>query len=821
MKNNCTPHILLLIGLLTSLTGATGHKTILPVSFAGKYGQLEIGGPFVGLEFHHSQPLPCRISFFYPVANSIDLSTDYWRRDASRPFRCILHHNGVVDSLSDEPWQYTYTPGSVSFVMRKPDVLYQIDYGFCKNLPAMVFQLFITNADTKSQKFQIDTELQCLLRTCQTYAEKRPTQTAYRLHRNGDYAVASFSSPATDSAAIFVSNVGAMPLTHRTDSAIAFHYEKRLEPGEQWNIIQVIGSCRQGETDKVILQASRNWRSEMDNYTRSIADYAKHGTGFQLPDSSLEQTAVWSKAVLAANQHFLNKELVAMPCPAEYNFFFTHDVLLTDLGAVHFDCERVKKDLFYISSLCKPDSILPHAHYWRDSGFQTEFCTSDNWNHLWFILLAGSYLRHSGDSATLTLLEPMLHKSLAMMLENKGPDNLMYAYRPDWWDIGHVYGARAYITTLMIRALREYVFIGLRLGFDERLLAGHGTLARQMQQAMIDKLWDPESGFLFNMTDTSTVDRHYYAGSLLAASWKILDGIKSERLLRTAGDQLLDRQLGIRIAMPADFHQWIERYRFNGMEAGAPYLYLNGGIWPHGTAWYALAWLAVDEADSAKEVLKKYLTLQGIQNSPNGQPSFYEYRNADVSSPRYGEIDKPTFLWAGGWYLHVLYRLAGLRENEWNLFFVPVLPQDWCNIQYDAIVQGKPVRVIYKGQGAYFKTIRADGQPLYSAVMFKPVATLELARGLPQTPYLAAANGIIDRVRFDHHEETLYIDITGFPGQEVELHIISPVPLYGGHDNRWRVATLRNGAIYEITIQTTLNKHIDGLAVQFNPERDQ
>src|SRR5437870_13328446 len=53
--------------------------------FDRHYGQVEVGGRYVGAEFHRSRPLPSRISFYYPVANSIDLSTDYLRRDESLP----------------------------------------------------------------------------------------------------------------------------------------------------------------------------------------------------------------------------------------------------------------------------------------------------------------------------------------------------------------------------------------------------------------------------------------------------------------------------------------------------------------------------------------------------------------------------------------------------------------------------------------------------------------------------------------------------------------------------------------------------------------
>ena len=49
------------------------------------------------------------------------------------------------------------------------------------------------------------------------------------------------------------------------------------------------------------------------------------------------------------------------------------------------------------------------------------------------------------------------------------------------------------------------------------------------------------------------------------------------------------------------------------------------------------------------------MTLDGIINSPNGQPAMYEYRDSNFNNPKeYGKIDKPQFMWAAGLVL-ILY----------------------------------------------------------------------------------------------------------------------------------------------------------------------
>ena len=77
---------------------------------------IEVGGPFVGIEMHKSSPLLNRISFFYPVANSIDMSTDYWKRDQSRILCFDLKiDNHARELIGIKPYEFSLTPYRVFF----------------------------------------------------------------------------------------------------------------------------------------------------------------------------------------------------------------------------------------------------------------------------------------------------------------------------------------------------------------------------------------------------------------------------------------------------------------------------------------------------------------------------------------------------------------------------------------------------------------------------------------------------------------------------------------------------------------------------------
>lgn len=777
--------------------------------FDGKYGQVEVGGRFVGAEFHHSRPLPSRISFYYPVANSIDLSTDYWKRDASLPMLVGVKVNSRIKHwLGKEPWAYTLSPHKVNFTGDENGLQYSMSYEFCFNEPAMVFTLKIKNNSTTPDTVSLYTHLKLALRTCQTYARKDSAYTEY--DESTKTAIAYFDAPETQYATCFVQNVGAIPLQWTTSSdeifasdsgssdwlvssanlqqrtftspskgipVAAFVYGGILHPNDSMEIIQVIGSCRKTEVREKLNHLATAWGSEIAAYDNFVRQKATVAASFVTGDEWLDRSSAWARAILTTNAHYIDGNIVPMPCPAEYNFFFSHDVLMTNLAAVNFDLTRVKENLLYIASLAK-DEIIPHAYYWRDDGFKTEYCTPDNWNHLWFILLSASYLRHSMDDSTAAILYPLVTKSLTEILQQKKGDNLMYAFRPDWWDIGHIEGPRSYITILTIRALREYAFMTSTLKKDFHQLVNYETLADSMQVALQRDLWDGHVNYLMNWNGNRK-DTHFYMGSLLAPSFGVLNDAKSDALVKTATKELLDSQIGIRTVTPADFQtaEAISFFKFAGDEAGQPYYYINGGVWPHDNAWYAIALKNVGKTDEAVRFVKNVMTLDGVARSPMGIPAMYEYRFADTTSKEFGKIDKPSFLWAGGFYLYTLYQLYGIKENEWNVSFAGLLPSSSESVHYSfAFGKGKDVTV--SGKGKYLQACVIDGENIPSLVLPTNIQTaskINVRFGKVQLPYLQNVNSMLHTAGYNEKKKALTIRLSSFSNHHTVATIVSPL----------------------------------------------
>lgn len=804
------------------LTGWTSAQEIpLTVNYKGD-SQIEVGGPYVGVEMHHSAPSPERISFYYPVANSIDLSTDYWRRDTTFVSSvAVKAGNGKREIVGFDPAEYNITPYSVSFMKNDKDKSLAISYHFSRTRPAMFIIYELANKTGREETFQLDTRLETSVKTSHTFKLKDSARTAY--DSEGITIYTNFDDPETQNVQIFAANAGLQPAAYeqisrgkltdflfdgKTGSAVpegrrvkpcaAFLYKQTLKPGEKMTVVQVIGSCRQNEGRANVSYLIKNYRQEIDDFENSVKEYAYRNGKFITGDRVFDRTYYYAKAILDVNRHYIDSVIRPMPCPAEYNFYFSHDVFLTDLSAVNFDLPRVKLDLEYTMKHSDKDNIIPHAYYWKDSTYKTEYATPDNWNYWWFIIASASYLRHSGDTALALRLYPYLQKSADEALKNN-KDGLLYAYRPDWWDIGHNYGPRAFMTILASKALKDYVYILNTIKRTEKLQE-YESLSLRLQAKLNERLWDDSLKYLVNYFEDGSEDRHYYIGSLPAAPFELISKERIKDLTETAEKKLLDNRIGIYTVYPMDFHKLISYLKFAGNEAGDPYMYINGGVWSHGNTFYALALKEAGRTSEAVDFVKRIMTLDGILKSPNGQPAMYEYRIAKKDSPAvYGKVDKPQFMWAAGFYIYSLYHLFGIDEGTYNIRFTPYLMKNQNKCTFMLSLPGGSPEVSITGKGEYIKKIKYDGISYPSAVIPEITAAkkIEIEMGRPETPYVNRAESVLKEAGYNKDLRELSITLSAFSGHRDPLEVISPLKpkefIVNGKDLIKRIITEKKG----------------------------
>jgi hypothetical protein len=228
------------------------------------------------------------------------------------------------------------------------------------------------------------------------------------------------------------------------------------------------------------------------------------------------------------------------------------------------------------------------------------------------------------------------------------------------------------------------------------------------------------------------------------------------------------------------------------------------------------------EKGKALNFIERIMTLEGVVGSPNGQPAMYEYRNSNSGDPSvYGQVDKPQFLWAAGWYLYTLYHLLGVRENEWNIALEPYLFGDRTESRFDLFTGGRSVVVSVTGSGRYIRSVDYDAAP-YPAVVIPGLSVPEEIRivlGAPGLPYVARTNSILLASRFDQENRRLTVDVRGFPGHENETQIVSPwAPesvLVNGAELSQGWSLEQCGKVYRIAVVFSQRSREDTVVVLF------
>jgi hypothetical protein len=298
-----------------------------------------------------------------------------------------------------------------------------------------------------------------------------------------------------------------------------------------------------------------------------------------------------------------------------------------------------------------------------------------------------------------------------------------------------------------------------------------------MKKALNEKLWDDKLGYLINHYKGGKIDTHYYMGSLIAPHLNLLNHERTDALVNSALYHLFDPKLGVYNMYPMDLENLKDFLELKACEAGKPFYYANGGIWVNSNAWFALSLIADYKKDESFNFIKKTMTVDGIINSPNGQPAMYEYRISDYNNPNvYGKIDKPQFLWAAGWYIYSLYHLFGINENPWNITFAPYLIPDRKSCLFTMNAFGKLLNVNTTGRGKYIHSILYDGRKIPSAVILdnSKFNEVEIVLGTPLTPYISNTNSLLEKCNYDFQKKALNLSLKAFTGHQNITQIISP-----------------------------------------------
>lgn len=791
--------------LYTCKSEEIDHEDFLKIEYSGD-AIVEVGSPNAGIEFHHSCPVPQRISFYYPIANSLDLSPGYWERDSSFFLAMAIVSDEKKEWLNYKSFDYEHTPYKVKFYKCDAEKEIIISYDFAKNYAAVILNVEIINNSDSSKNYTFELLSELTLRTSHSYNIIDSAE--YTLLNNYD-VIFNYPSIETDFVNLFYLNCGETPSEVSFNSSLEdlkdrpfdwwlksksfdpskteqnpgipsanYRYSKKLGIKDTLKITNIIGTCKNIETEGIIGELKSNYKDEILALKEDILNSSFESELLVTGDQVLDHSVYWAKSIIKSNRHYIDGYNPIMPCPAEYNFYFTHDMLLTDLAVVRYNPDQVKSDLEFIIRLSNEENIIPHAYYWKDSSYATEYSGYDNWNHFWFVILNASFLKHSGDKAFIEEIFPKIEKSISQVFDNEIIEGLVNSYRQDWWDAGKNFGPRAYMTILAFKTIKDYIYLLSSLNKNINKIPDLQQIEENLKSNLLKTLWSEKHKYLMNILENGELDEHYYMGSQLAVMFNMLDDVKSNLLMQTVKNELLDESIGIRNVVPMDIHELSDYYRLLPGEAGDVGIYFNGGVWPHANAFFVLSLINKGEKKEAYDFIKNIMTIKGIINSPNGQPAMYEYRNSNRGDIKnYGRIDKPDFTWAGGWYLYCLYEMLGARENDWNIFLDPYLSEDNNESKFDLFINGKKFGVNVCGSGKYVNSIKCGDEVLPTLVipqrtMVGSTINIELGNSVGY-PYLKHCNSKLENILYDKDKSDMIIELASSINSFIELRVIS------------------------------------------------
>jgi hypothetical protein len=331
-------------------------------------------------------------------------------------------------------------------------------------------------------------------------------------------------------------------------------------------------------------------------------------------------------------------------------------------------------------------------------------------------------------------------------------------------------------------------------------------LADSMQESLNKKLWAEDVNYIMNFYSDGKRDEHYYMGSLLAAHFNILNVQRIEKMIKTVQEKLFDKNVGVYAVWPMDFNKLIDFWNFSGNEAGDPYFYINGGVWAHANAWYALSLSMLNRKSEAADFVRKTMTVKGILEGPNGQPAMPEVRNGNSNDPKvYGSVDKPQFLWAAGWYLYDLYNIYLEKENDWNLQLDPFLLTNQNSANFTYSYNSNKVKININRGHKYNSNINYDGKYIPSLVIPQNLTRLEkidLTYAESNKALLISTSSILKKANYNSNIMTL--SLKAFPGHKntTVIHAMyMPKNILVNGDELEKFNSVRNGKGFDITFE--------------------
>jgi cellobiose phosphorylase len=521
----------------------------------------------------------------------------------------------------------------------------------------------------------------------------------------------------------------------RGNNISSFCHDWTLDPGEEQDLIYVLGITDQPEAIPVVVNRFRQEEEVWAAFEDLKTDWDQYLGTFQVatPDPAIDAMLNFWNPVQCRTTLYWSRFVSAYESGLGRGMG-TRDSAQDTLGTVHSVPQRARENLDMLWKLQFKD-----GHTWHQvfpltgeggAGLAAEMPDWPQWfgdDHLWLILAACAYLRETGDFGYLYERFPYADEgedsvwghilsAVAFTLEHRGPHGLPRTGFSDWDDtmnLDHGSGKAESVWCGMqfCRAMLDLVELSEAVGNHSeaaRFLALKNMMTGVVNSAGWDEEWYARA-FDDDGRAVGVKGEAHQEIALIPQSWAVIGEValkeQAEQAMHSAHERLNTRWGLALMDPPYDGND----PRVRGTSTYPPGAKENGGIFCHANTWSIIAAAKLGWNDLAYQyyLVEPYVYSQNVCGPRH--PLFGQGRNAWLTG---------TAAWM---YVAGTQWILGIRPTYTGLQIAPCVPTAWNGFTAERVFRGVTYHIQVKRQGAENQVVMTvDGKVIQGNIIPLP-----------------------------------------------------------------------------------------------------
>ncbi len=530
-------------------------------------------------------------------------------------------------------------------------------------------------------------------------------------------------------------------------------HEFRLEPGEEKEIIYILGVTDAPELIPPVVNRYRTRENVLEAFSRLKADWEAYLGKFRVETPDVEMNAMlntWNQVQCRATLFW--SRFVSAYETGLGRGMGTRDSAQDTLATVQNAPERALKNLSALWRLQFTD-----GHTWHQvfpltgeggPGLAGEYPEKPQWfcdDHLWLLMAVCAYLRETGNFSYLWNHIPYadegedivwghILRAVEFSLKHRGPHGLPRLGFSDWDDTMNLDNGSGKAESVMAaqqfcRVMLDLADLCDQIGKDE-----DGKRFRELKEEMAECInraaWDGE--WYARAFDDEGVpvgvqaEEHHQIG-LNTQTWAVIGECAPERRAKEAmhsAHTRLNSPIGLAILAPAYTHS---DPRIGGTTTYPPGAKENGGIFCHTNTWAIIAAARLGWNEQAYQYYRQIMPL-ARKDSDVFKVEPYVYCG-NICGPEHPQFGYGRNSWLSGtasWtYVAATQWILGIRPTFRGLQISPVIPGKWPGFSATRVLREVTYHINVERKGSENAiSLKVDGKPIEGNIIpFPPEGT--------------------------------------------------------------------------------------------------